>query len=204
MNIKACLLAAAAAGLVVSAPAGAQSESARIIDEGMNRSQAMLSASELMDGIGARLTGSANLRRAEDWALAKMRTYGLSNVHREAFDFGRGWNLTSSSARMVSPRPLEMTVIPVAWTPGTNGVLRGPVVVAPMSKVEHFNEWRGKLAGTIVLVTLPGASDEPKDPAFQRLSDKEISEEDAYKLPNYDPDALARRIKRASFAKQLD
>ena len=204
MNIKACLLAAAAAGLVVSAPAGAQSESARIIDEGMNRSQAMLSASELMDGIGARLTGSANLRRAEDWALAKMRAYGLSNVHREAFDFGRGWNLTSSSARMVSPRPLEMTVIPVAWTPGTNGVLRGPVVVAPMSKVEHFNEWRGKLAGKIVLVTLPGASDEPKDPAFQRLSDKEISEEDAYKLPNYDPDALARRIKRASFAKQLD
>jgi carboxypeptidase Q len=33
----------------------------------------MLTASELMDRIGPRLTNSANLNRAEDWALAKFR-----------------------------------------------------------------------------------------------------------------------------------
>jgi hypothetical protein len=196
-------LLASVATLSSSAKA-ATSDTARIIDEGMNRSQVMLTASELMDRIGPRLTNSANLDRAEDWALAKFRSYGLSNVHREPFDFGRGWNFSNSSARMVDPRPINMTVIPVAWTPGTNGTIRAPIVVAPMDKPEHFAAYRGKLAGKIVLVTLPGTSDEPKEAAFQRLTDKEIAAEDSYDLPSYDPDTLDRRLKRFKFAQQLD
>lgn len=195
---------AVAFAVSTSTAAIAQSDTSRIIDEGMNRSQVMTNASELMDGIGSRLTGSTNLQRAEDWAIAKLRSYGLSNVRREAFAFGRGWNLTASSARMVSPRPIEMTAIPVAWTPGTNGTLRAPIVVAPISKPEHFAEWRGKLAGKIVLLTLPGTSDEPKEGAFKRLDDKDIAEDDSYNLPTYDPAATDRRLKRFTFSKQLD
>jgi carboxypeptidase Q len=194
----------ASAALVVSAGSAATSDTQRIIDEGMNRSQIMLTASQLMDGIGPRLTNSAELDRAEDWALEKFRSYGLSNVHREPFDFGRGWNLSNSSARMVEPRTINMDEIPVAWTPGTSGTIRAPIVVAPMDKPEHFAAYRGKLAGKIVLITLPGASDEPKEAAFKRLSDKEIDDQDAYDLPNYDPDALDRRLKRFQFAKQID
>ena len=204
MKLKVILLASAAAALSFAAPAVAQSENSRIIDEGMNHSQLMMNASELMDGIGPRLTNSHNIRKAEDWALAKFRSFGLANVHREPFAFGRGWNFTTSSARMIEPRPIDMVEIPVAWTPGTHGPIRAPIVVAPMSKVEHFAAWRGKLAGKIVLVTLPGTSDEPKDPVFKRLSDKEIADEDNYQLPQYDPDALDRRIKRVQFAQDLD
>jgi hypothetical protein len=106
---------------------------------------------------------------------------------------------------MIEPRLVNMTVIPVAWTPGTEGAIRGPIVVAPISKVEHFAAWRGKLAGKIVLVTLPGTySDEPKEAAFKRLSDKDIAEEDHYDLPQYDPAALDRRLKRLKFALELD
>jgi hypothetical protein len=196
----------ASAALVAALPATAQSSSdiARIVDEGMNRSHIMLTASELMDGIGPRLTNSANLDRAEDWALAKFQSYGLSNVHREPFDFGRGWNVTHYSARMVEPRQVEMVVIPVAWTPGTNGAVRAPIVVAPMDKVEHFAAYRGKLAGKIVLVSLPGTSDEPKEGAFKRLTDKDIGDEDSYDLPSYDPQSLDRRLKRFQFGKQID
>jgi carboxypeptidase Q len=194
-----------ASAVVVSGVANAAtSDTSRIIDEGMNRSQVMLTASELMDRIGPRLTNSANLDRAEDWALAKFRAYGLSNVHREPFDFGRGWNMTTSTARMVEPRLVNMTVIPVAWTPGTNGIIRAPIVVAPIDKEEHFAAYRGKLAGKIALVTLPGTSDEPKEAAFQRLSDKEIGEQDKYDLPTYDPEALDRRLKRFKFTQKLD
>jgi hypothetical protein len=194
------------AALIAVQPAAAQptGDIARIVDEGMNRSHIMLTGSELMDGIGPRLTNSVNLDRAEDWALAKFQSDGLSNVHREPFDFGRGWNVTNYSARMVEPRPIAMTVIPVAWTPGTNGTIRGPIVVAPMDKIEHFAAYRGKLAGKIVLVTLPGTSDEPKEPAFKRLTDKEIGDENSFDLPNYDPDSLDRRLKRFQFAKQID
>ena len=161
MTLKVIWFASAAAALSFAAPAVAQSENSRIVDEGMNHSQLMMNASELMDGIGPRLTNSHNIRKAEDWALAKFRSFGLANVHREPFAFGRGWNFTTSSARMIEPRPIDMVEIPVAWTPGTHGPIRAPIVVAPMSKVEHFAAWRGKLAGKIVLVTLPGPSDEP-------------------------------------------
>jgi hypothetical protein len=197
-------LLASAAMLGASAGSAAPGDNARIIDEGMNRSQVMLNASQLMDGIGGRLTNSHSLDRAEDWALAKFRAYGLSNVHREPFDFGRGWNFTQAYARMISPRPIDMVTIPVAWTPGTNGAIRAPIVVAPIEKPEHFAAYRGQLAGKIVLVTLPGTSDEPKEGAFKRLTDKDIGEDDVYNLPSYDPEALDRRLKRAQFAKQLD
>ena len=63
----------------------------KIRDEGMNRSQVMSTAHELVDGIGARLSNSTSMRRAEDWAVAKMLGYGLSNVRKEGFEFGRGW-----------------------------------------------------------------------------------------------------------------
>ena len=55
-----------------------------------------------------------------------------------------------------------MTVIPVAWTPGPAGPLRAPIVVAPISKVEHFDAWRGKLNGKIVLISLPGTATSPR------------------------------------------
>ena len=135
-------------------------EIAAVIDEGLNRSEIMTNASALFDGIGARLTNSENFRRAAGWAVAKFAAYGLSDVHREPYYFGLGWNLESHSARMVEPRVLDLTEIPVAWSPPTKGILRAPVIVAPMSKPDHFARWRGELAGRIVLVSLPGTGSE--------------------------------------------
>ena len=196
-----------AAIIALASASGASAQStatARIIDEGLNRSHVMLTASELMDGIGGRMTNSPSLRRAEAWAIDKFQGYGLTNVHREAFEFGRGWEIVDSSVRMVEPRAVKMTAIPVAWTPPTNGVVRAPIVVAPISKPEHFAAWRGKLAGKIVLISLPGVTDEPKDATFERLSDADLGKLDSYDLPRFDPEALARRMKRIAFAKQLD
>ena len=97
-----------AAALVGSSTvAFAQSDVSRIIDEGMNRSQVMTTAHELVDGIGGRLTNSTSMRRAEDWAVAKMQSFGLSSVHREGFEFGRGWDFINSEVRMISPRPIR-------------------------------------------------------------------------------------------------
>ncbi|MEO7787526.1 MAG: M20/M25/M40 family metallo-hydrolase [Sphingomicrobium sp.] len=204
MPLKTMLLAAAGlAALCATAPSTAQNTAA-IIDEGMNRSQVMLTASQLMDGIGGRMTNSPSLRRAENWAVAKMQGYGLANVHREGFDFGRGWELIDASATMITPRRLKMTTIPVAWTPPTAGTVRASIIVAPMNKVEHFAEWRGKVAGKIVLVSLPGESEEPKEAAFQRLSDAEIGKLDHFEQPKFDPESIAQRRKRMAFSRQLD
>jgi hypothetical protein len=194
----------AAALLGSSATAFAQSDVSRIVDEGMNRSQVMTSAHELVDGIGGRLTNSSSMRKAEDWALAKMQSNGLSNVHREGFEFGRGWDLINSEVRMISPRPIKLTAIPVAWTPGTNGVLRAPIVVAPISERRHFDAYRGKLKGKIVLISLPGEGSEPTEPYFKRRDSSDLSKLDEYRQPEHDHDSLEERLKRNKYAADLD
>ena len=65
---KSMWLAGVAALLSVAIPAEASPADDRaiaaILDEGLNRSQVMVSASQLMDGIGPRLTNSDNFYRA--------------------------------------------------------------------------------------------------------------------------------------------
>lgn len=202
------LASAALAALIAAVPApvaadASDADVAKVIDEGLSRSEVMVTASALMDGIGPRLTNSDNYRKAAEWALGKFGAMGLSNVHKESFEFGQSWNLVSHSARMISPRLINMTAIPVAWSPPTNGALRAPVIVAPMSKEAHFAQWKGKLAGKIVMVSLPGTSSEPTKPAFQRLDAKDIGELDKYDLPNFDPKATDRRVKRSTFPRDL-
>ncbi len=205
---KSFWFAGAAALVALAAPAAAgpaeDKAVAQVLDEGLNRSQAMVTASELMDGIGPRLTNSDNFYRASEWAQAKFRTWNLANVHTESFAFGLGWNIGAHRATMIEPRRIEMTAIPVAWSPPTAGVLRAAVVVAPMTKLEHFDEWRGKLSGKIVLTSLPGTSSEPKETPFKRLEDADIGKLDAFTLPEFDPDAQERSVKARRFANQLD
>jgi hypothetical protein len=82
--------AAAAAFLVVSLPLGA-SETIdyeginKIKAEGLNpaRSQVMDTMSYLTDVYGPRLTGSPNIKKAGDWAVAKMTEWGLVNTSLE-------------------------------------------------------------------------------------------------------------------------
>lgn len=181
-------LISAPAQAAPAAPSGEEAQVARIIDEGMNRSEAMLTASNLMDRIGPRLTNSDAHRRAQQWAMELLCSYGMQNVHQEAFDFGLGWNLASYSANMVAPRSIPLTVIPVAWSPPTSGTLRGSIAVAPITKESQFAQWKGKLAGKIVLISMPGETAEPKDSFFKRLSDSDVNALDSYDIPHFDPE----------------
>lgn len=193
--------------LLTAAPAVADSIPAdqvqRIVAEGTARSQVMPIAQHLTDVIGPRMTNSPSMRKAEAWTQDRFREWGLSNIHKEGFDFGRGWWIEQSSVRMVSPRPVQLTAIPIAWTPATKGPLTAPIVVAPMSKAEHFAAWRGKLQGKIVLVSKPGEVAEADKPAFQRLSDEDLAKLDSFEEPTWSPEKQAQTMRRAGFEKAL-
>ena len=176
----------------------------RIIDQGLNHSQVMQTAEHLMDSIGSRMTNSPGMRQAEAWTQSQFKSWGLKNVRKDGFEFGRGWSIISSSVRMTTPRPLQLTAIPVAWTPPTNGTVTAQVVVAPMRRERDFEAWRGKLAGKIVLVSLPTEGSEPAEPPFKRLTEDDIGKMDKYRQPEVDPDSIERRIKRSAFAAKLD
>src|SRR5215471_1651643 len=74
----------------------------RVIDQGLSHSQVMQLAEQLMDGIGARMTNSPQMRQAEVWTQAQFKGWGLKNVRKEGFSFGRGWSMVSSSVRMMT------------------------------------------------------------------------------------------------------
>jgi hypothetical protein len=105
---------------------------------------------------------------------------------------------------MIAPRPLELRAIPLAWTPATNGVLSAPVIVAPMINETDFAEWKGKLAGKIVLVTWPAPPKDDGDAPFQRLTDADIAKRDKYEQPTFDPADRKKRIERFRFRPNLD
>ena len=200
-----CALSPAGAKESATAPRAEPPSVNRIIDEGTNHSQVMVTVQHLTDVIGPRLTNSPAMRTAEGWTQQRFAEWGLKNVHKEGFTFGRGWSIERSSVRMITPRVVQLTAIPVAWTPGTNGTaISAPVIVAPMTRERDFAKWRGKLSGKVVMLTLPGTGDEPAEAAFKRLSGEDIARLDRFQQPSYDPDAADRRMKRLDFAKKLD
>ncbi|WP_095011443.1 M20/M25/M40 family metallo-hydrolase [Tsuneonella mangrovi] len=176
---------------------------AQIIDEGLSHSQAMANASQLMDGIGPRLTNSENFDKAAAWALAKFEAYGLTNVHKESYPFGVNWNLDSWNATMIAPRMKVMTSQPVAWTPATEGTVSAPVILAPMAKEADFERWRGKLKGKIVMVNLPGEASQSSRPMFTRFDAKDLSGKDEFTLPSDNLEPYKGFVKRVDFELKL-
>jgi len=101
----------------------------RIRYEGFRNSKVMELATGLMDGIGPRLTGSPNMKRANEWTRDQLTSFGLSNAHLESWGpFGRGWANQFVSVRMTSPEYAPFIAYAKAWTPGTNGVVKGKCI----------------------------------------------------------------------------
>jgi hypothetical protein len=149
----------------------------RIREEGLNRSHVMEFATALIDGIGPRLTGSPNLKKANEWTRETLTKIGLENAHLEDWgEFGLGWQQLNTWARMVTPDTAILIVQATPWSPSTSGPVSGDVVFVNIQDEKDFDQYRGKLAGKVVLL---GAMREvpPVDKAiFERYTDKELDE----------------------------
>src|SRR5437773_6766566 len=114
--------------------------------EGFHNSKIMEIASGLMDGIGQRLTGSPNVKRANEWTRDKLTEFGLANAHLEPWSpFGRGWANEYVNVRMVTPDITPLIAYAKAWTPGTDGAVRGPVVRVNIRTPQEAARYKGKL-----------------------------------------------------------
>jgi hypothetical protein len=153
------------AGLAVGGvPAGAQvareavdlTVVQRIRDEAFNRSKIPELAAQLVDEIGPRLTGSAAMRKANDWAAERLRHWGLTNVTVEPWgEFGRGWENEVYRGRFLTPFVQPLVGIPQAWTGSTRGLVTGPAVVVRAERPEDLRRYRGKLRNAFVLMEPP-------------------------------------------------
>ncbi|PWU12120.1 MAG: peptidase M28 [Verrucomicrobia bacterium] len=138
---------------------------AQIIEEGINHSQVMTNLGYLTEVIGPRLTGSPNLKRANEWTRDRLACWGLTNAHLEAWGpFGRGWTLQKFSAQIVEPQAINLIAYPNAWSPGLKQSLVARVVYFDARTNADLKTFEGKLKGAIVLA---GPMREPGAPPFE-------------------------------------
>jgi carboxypeptidase Q len=153
----------------------------RIRDEGLNHSHVMEFASALMDGIGPRLTGSPNAKKANEWTRDTLTKIGLENAHLEDWgEFGLGWQQLNTWAHMLTPDTAVLIVQATPWSPATSGPITGDVVFVNIQSDKDFDQYKGKLAGKIVLYG-PMREVPPVDKAiFERYSEKELEDLSAF------------------------
>ena len=128
-------LGLAAMPLPAQAP-GLSGMYAQIRAEETNHSKIMWIIHEVADVYGPRLTGTPNLKAADDWAVKTMTSWGLSNTHLEPWTFQPpsaatpvpGWENTELLAEAVTPFRGQLMVKPLAWTPSTNGAVTAQVL----------------------------------------------------------------------------
>lgn len=150
---------------------------ARIREEGLKHSHIMEYASGLMDGIGPRLTGSPNMKRANEWTRDQLAAMGCTNAHLEDWgDFGMGWQQMNTWARMTSPDTAVFIAQAAPWSPSTNGPKTGQVVIVDVKSAADFDKYKGKVAGKIVLVGEMRDVKPVDKPLFRRYDDKELSD----------------------------
>ena len=128
----------------------------RIRAEGLNRSQLPNTLSYMTDVVGARLTNSAAMDRAQEWALGEMQRIGLDNTHREPFmNYGASWDNEYASVHMLEPDYQPLVAYPIAHTPGTGGKRTLDVVIADVRTRSDLEPLRGRLRGLAVMSTPP-------------------------------------------------
>jgi carboxypeptidase Q len=178
----------------------------RIRYEGFHNSKVMDYATGLMDLIGERLTGSPNMKRANEWTRDELSAMGLSNAHLEAWGpFGRGWANEYVNVRMTSPDVVTLIAYPKAWTPGSNGTVQGHCIRAIIEDQKDFEKYKGKLAGMIVILGADTEATPITEAPFKRLGDEDLAKLSDYSsVTEHTPRRYADVLKRQQFTRDLN
>jgi len=168
----------APATAVAPAPAAApdsdaidEAANAFFLAEGLQRSQVMEHLSWLCDVYGPRVTGSPNLRKAQDWAVKTFAAMGLSARTETWGPFGRGWRCDHVSMAVVGDNPWPVIAYAKVWSPGIASTEADVVHVAAMTKEQLA---AADLTGKIVLIEDVRTLGEPFEATAKRLDEKEL------------------------------
>jgi carboxypeptidase Q len=147
----------------------------RIREEGLSHSHVMEFGSGLMDGIGPRLTGSPNLKRANEWTRDQLAAMGCANAHLEDWgEFGMGWRQLNAWVRMSAPDTAVFIAQALPWSPASKGPVSGRAIWVNAKDEKDLEQYKGKLAGKIVFF---GEMREVKPidkPLFERRDDANL------------------------------
>ncbi len=186
MKMRSFALALVIVSAFVTAPAAQEKVDKdiqwKIRREATDNSQIMRTLHFLTDVYGPRLTGSPNLKAAQDWVVKETTAWGLKNAHLEPWSFGHpGWVNEKLSVHVVSPVKDALVTEALAWTPGTNGPVSAQTVqlVVPAQPTKEalakfFDDNRAKVKGRIVMVGAPAEVRVTILPPQKRREDNDV------------------------------
>jgi hypothetical protein len=173
----------------------------QIRKEGMGNSQIMRTLHFFTDVYGPRLTGSPNLKSAGDWAVRQMKDWGFDKAQLEPWNFGHpGWVNERASGFITAPVQDSLVFEVLAWTPGTNGAVKGDAFLLNIPTVQsttnpnaqipptqeeltnYFDSIKGSVRGKMVLVGKPAPLQVSFTPVPKRVDDELLKK-------RYDPTA---------------
>lgn len=151
----------------------------RIREEGTKNSQVMKTLQVLTDVYGPRLTGSPQMKAANEWTAAEMTRWGMQNAALEPWDFGRpGWDNERAYGFITSPVQDSLVFEVLAWTPSTKGAVKGkgfnmllPDRPTQAELTAYFDSVRGQVRGSIVFFGNPGVVPVNLNPPPKRTPD---------------------------------
>lgn len=119
-----------------------------------------LKMQELCDDIGHRLSGSASLERAIDWAVERMKRDGHENCRKEEVLVPH-WVRNAESCEMIAPRQKSLAMLGLGGSVGTppEGITAEVIVVSGIDELSDLGE---KASGKIVLFNVPMARPDGK------------------------------------------
>ncbi len=166
MRLTALLLAAVtatAAAQTVSVSPETRAELQQITGNIMLSGQAYEYDRELADTIGPRLTGSANYMRAAEWAQAKFREAGLSNVHPEMWTIAATWEPEApASGHLLTPVDHTLHIYASGWSPSTPpGGVSGTVVYLKSFDIKSIDSQKAQIPGNIVFFDRESLGEHP-------------------------------------------
>jgi carboxypeptidase Q len=125
----------------------------RLIGAAMVDSFAWRRLATLTDRIGNRLSGTPELTRAIEWALAEMKRDGLENVHAEPVMVPR-WVRGRENAEIVEPAHHQLAMLGLGDSVGTpvGGIQAEAVVVHSFQEMEAAS---ARVHGRIVVFNVP-------------------------------------------------
>ena len=144
-----------AAGVLVAADPSKISEkysdpAKKLIAAALSDEEGLARLQYLCDRIGNRVSGSASLERAIEWAAAEMKKAGLENVRTPPVKVPR-WIRGKESATLLTPveKPLGMLGLGMSVGTPAEGIRADVVVVASFEELTALG--REKVSGKIVL-----------------------------------------------------
>lgn len=173
----------------------------RIREEGLEHSHVMEYASGLADGIGPRLTGSPNLKKANEWTRDQFTAMGCTNAHLEDWgEFGMGWRQLNTWVRMSAPDTAVFIAQALPWSPSSHGAVSGQAVWVDAKDEKDLEKYKGKLAGKIVFFGEMREVKPVDKPLFERRDDANLKSTVEYPV-HVGPheDFFANFIKRLEF-----